>query len=176
MPITEGMISLPELTIDTIPGEVLQAIEKANGLYYRLVLIIAPAGSGKTGVLHAVQKQYGLPLVNVNMELSRLLLDLTERQRTLQMSRLLERLCAEAGHDAVLLDNVEILFDASLRQDPLHLLQGVARNRTVVAAWNGILENEQLIYASPDHPEYRRYPKRDFLAITPDEFPGGTSA
>ena len=169
------MIHLPELKLDTNPEDILRAIEKANGLYYRLMLIIAPAGSGKTSLLYEVQTQYGLPFVNVNLELSRLLLDLTERQRALQMPRLLEHLCAEAGQNAVLLDNIEMLFDMSLKQDPLHLLQGIARNRTIVAAWNGIIENEQLIYASPDHPEYRHYPNRDFVAITPGSLPGGIS-
>ena len=57
----------------------------------------------------------------------------------------------------VLLDNIEILFDTALKQDPLRLLQGVSRNRTIVAAWNGTLENGYLIYAAPEHPEHRRY-------------------
>lgn len=157
------------------PENILEAIEQASKLYYRLGLIIAPTGSGKTGLLQAVQEQYGFPLVNVNLELSRLLLDLTERQRLLQISRLLEHLCAQVDRETVLLDNTEILFDQSLKQDPLHLLQGISRNRTVVATWNGTLENEHLIYASPDHAEYRHYPNQDFLAITPGVFQGGTS-
>ena len=37
----------------------------------------------------------------------------------------------------MLLDHLEILFDPALEQDPLRLLQGVSRDRTVVAAWPG---------------------------------------
>ncbi|MGB2775271.1 MAG: BREX-3 system P-loop-containing protein BrxF [Anaerolineae bacterium] len=43
-----------------------------------------------------------------------------------------------------------------------------ARNKTVVAAWNGSIDHEYLAYATPDHPEYRRYSTRDFLAVTPE--------
>jgi hypothetical protein len=65
----------------------------------------------------------------------------------------------------ILLDNIEILFDVSLRQDPLRILQGFSRNKTVVAAWDGSIDNEYIIYATPDHPEYRRYRFRDFLVV-----------
>ena len=69
------------------------------------------------------------------------MLDLTERQRTLQLPRLLLTIVNEASGDVILLDNIEILFDVSLRQDPLRLLQGLSRNKTVVAAWDGSIDN-----------------------------------
>lgn len=59
----------------------------------------------------------------------------------------------------------EILFDITLRQNPLQLLKNLSRNRTVVAAWNGSVENGYLTYAAPRHPEYRRYQMQDFLMI-----------
>jgi hypothetical protein len=37
----------------------------------------------------------------------------------------------------------------------------------VVAAWNGTIEQGYLIYAMPDHPEYRRYPAGDLLVMSP---------
>ena len=35
----------------------------------------------------------------------------------------------------ILLDNIEVIFDVALKQDPLRLLQRLSRNKTVVAAW-----------------------------------------
>jgi hypothetical protein len=63
------------------------------------------------------------PLVNVNLQLSRRLLYLTERQRALQLSRLLEEVVGASASDVVLLDNMEILFDVSLMNDPLRFLR-----------------------------------------------------
>jgi hypothetical protein len=105
------------------------------------------------------------PLVNVNIELSRRMLDLTERQRALQLPRLLSEIVNAAEADVILLDNIEVLFDISLKQDPLRLLQTLSRNRTVVAAWSGSVDREHLVYATPDHPEYRRYPLRELLVV-----------
>ena len=144
---------------------VIQRIDQASELYHRLVLLVAPAGAGKTAALQDVHERTAAPLVNLNLELSRRMLDLTERQRTLQLPHILAGVVGFFEADVVLLDNVEILFDVSLKQDPLRLLQGLSRNKTVVAAWSGCVDGEHLLYATPDHPEYRRYPSRDVLIV-----------
>ena len=154
---------MPEPLADQIVGRVYDAVE----LYYRLVLVVAPAGAGKTSALQDVRDRIGAPLLNVNLELSRRMLELTERQRALQLPRLLSEIVNATQAGVILLDNIEMLFDISLMQDPLRLLQGLSRNKTVVAAWNGAMDGEHLAYATPDHPEYRRYPIRDFLAVSP---------
>ena len=137
---------------------VAEKIGHAESLYHRLVLVVGAEGSGKTSALGDIAECTGAPLVNVSLDLSRRLLDLTERQRPIRVPPLLERLVAETEGDVVLLDNVELLFDIALRQDPLRLLQGLSRRRTVVATWNGSMEDGHIVYAVPEHPEYRRYP------------------
>ncbi len=148
--------------------KVIQRIGQAAELYHRLILLVAPAGAGKTTALQDVHERTATPLVNVNLELSRRMLDLTERQRALQLPRLLSEIVDTFVPDVVLLDNIEVLFDISLKQDPLRLLQGLSRNKTVVASWNGSIEGEHIVYATPDHPEYKRYPLRDFLVVNPE--------
>lgn len=148
--------------------QILARLREITEQYYRLVLVVAPVGGGKTSALQEVAERTGAPLINVNLELSRRMLDLTERQRELQLPKLLSEVVAETGKDVVLLDNIEILFDVSLKQDPLRLLQRLSRNKTVVAAWNGSIVNGYLTYAVPGHPEYRRYQIRDFLVVSPE--------
>ncbi len=95
--------------------------------------------------------------MNLNLTLSQRLLSLTPRQRVLQLSQVAEAIVREADSETVLLDNIELLFEPSLKQDPLRLLQGISRNRTIVASWNGTVIEGYLTYAEPGHPEYRRY-------------------
>lgn len=153
---------------EPLADRVLRRIGQAAELYYRLVMLVAPAGAGKTAALQDVHERTAAPLVNVNLELSRRMLDLTERQRALQLPRLLAEIVGASAADVVLLDNVDVLFDVSLKQDPLRLLQGLSRNKTVVAAWSGSIEGEHMVYATPDHAEYKRYPLRDFLVVNPE--------
>jgi hypothetical protein len=155
------------MQIERWAGQITHQIDQAAMLYHRLILVVAPSGAGKTRALHEVAKRTGFPRINVSLELSRRLLDLTERQRALQASRLLSDIVTGGDAQVVLLDNTEVLFDVSLRQDPLRCLQGLSRQRTVVAAWNGTVEHGYLIYARPDHPEYRRYSAGDLLVVSP---------
>lgn len=153
---------------EPLADQIICKVKQAADLYHRLLLVVAPAGAGKTIALHDVRDRTGAPLVNVNLELSRLMLELTERQRALQLPRLLRGIVGNGDGDMILLDNIEILFDAGLKQDPLRLLQGLSRNKTVVATWNGFIVKDSLTYAAPDHPEYKRYPMRDLLVASPE--------
>ncbi|MDD5509687.1 MAG: BREX-3 system P-loop-containing protein BrxF [Dehalococcoidales bacterium] len=153
--------------IESPVDRLLKSIDSASSLYYRLVLVVAPSGEGKTEVLNEVSKRLNKPIVNINLELSRLLIDLTQRQRILQLPRIMEQIVNGSPGDIVLLDNIELLFDPTLSQDPLRLLQDLSRNRTVVCSWNGTLEDEYITYAAISHPEYRRYHVSDFLVVAP---------
>ena len=149
-------------------GAVDQIRERLSGiadLYNRLVLLVGPSGSGRTTALRALADAENAPVLNVGVEISRQLLDLTERQRVLQLPKLLEE--AVAGHpgDITLLDNTEVLFNPVLKQDPLRLLQGLSRDKTIVATWLGDLDGGHLTYAVPEHPEFRRYPSADLLVV-----------
>ncbi len=153
---------------EPLADRLISKIDQATDLYHRLVILAGAAGTGKTAVLRTVHEKTAAPLININLELSRQLLDLTARQRSLQLPILLANIVAASGAEVTLLDNIEILFDVNLKQDPLRLLQGISRNRTVVAAWNGTIEGNHLVYAIPVHTEYRRYPLQDYLIVAPE--------
>lgn len=148
--------------------ELMQMIETARDLYHRLVLVVAPSGAGKTAALQAVAQARGVPCMNVNLDLSKRMLDLTTRQRAIYAAALLREKVEEDGRKVAVLDNLEILFDRSLQLDPLRVLKDLGRQVTVVASWNGRLDAHGLTYGDPDHPEYRLYPPSeiDFLYVT----------
>ncbi|MBN2416956.1 BREX-3 system P-loop-containing protein BrxF, partial [bacterium] len=153
---------------EPLADQIVRKVKQATDLYHRLLLVVSSAGAGKTTALRNVGDRTGAPLVNINLELSRRMLELTERQRALQLPRLLKEIVNLGGDELILLDNIEVIFDVGLKQDPLRLLEGLSRNKTVVVAWNGTIVENVLTYATPDHPEYRRYPMRDFLVASPE--------
>jgi hypothetical protein len=145
---------------------VVSAAQSAPGRYHRLVVVVAPKGGGKTVVLKQAQGPLNAAWVNLGLELSHRLLEMTERQRTLRVQRVLDEILSPYSPDQiVILDNIEILFDRSLALNPLNLLQSLSRNRTLLATWSGNIEDGWLTYASPGHPEYQRYPIQDLLYV-----------
>jgi len=146
-----------------------EVLPRTKGEYYRLVLVVGPARAGKTTALNDLSNRHGWPRLNVNLLLSEKLLDLTQRQRAVGVSRILDEIVRAQQSDIVLLDNIELLFAHELEQDPLRLLQSLSRNRTIVAAWPGHFDGNALSYAEPGHPEAKRYPAPQAVIVASSE-------
>ncbi|NCD42114.1 MAG: BREX-3 system P-loop-containing protein BrxF [Bacteroidia bacterium] len=150
-----------------IQSKIKTSLVTADSLYHRLVLVVGENKSGKSAVLRDVANKFNMPVTNVNLEISALLLDLTNKQRSLRLPGLLGEILNNA-HPFVILDNIEILFDKDLKQDPLRILQGISRNHSVIASWGGYFSNGRLQYAEPGHSEYRNYESVGALIVTMD--------
>jgi hypothetical protein len=143
-----------------------RALQQAASQYFRLVILAGAPASGKTAALQSAAQMLGCQLVNVNLELSKRLLELTRTQRSRQVERLLKEVIAATPGEMVLLDNLEILFDTSLEVEPLRLLQVSSRNRTIVASWNGSFHGGTLTYAEPGHPEFIQFKQPEAVVIS----------
>ena len=153
-----------------ILAQLEQAIEQASSQYFRLVILAGPPGSGKTATMQSVAQKIGCQVVNVNLELSKKMLELSRTQRARQVARLMKEVIAAVSGNVVLLDNLEILFDTGLAVEPLRLLQVSSRNRTVVASWSGSYVAGTLTYAEPGHPEFVQFKQSEAVVITVGTF------
>ena len=151
------MIGLEMMGDDAIAG----AVAEISNAYHRLVLLVGPGGSGKSALLSDTAAKQNWPILNLSLELAKRLQELPTRSRPRKVTAIAEELLSEAGADVVVLDHIELIFEPDLQQDPLRLLQLLSRNRTIVAAWPGTYEAEQLVYAEQGHREYRRYSRPD---------------
>ena len=149
---------------EPIQDNIKHAIQVAEELYHRLVLLVGETGSGKTEILRGIADEFRSPVVNISLELSSELLELTTKQRSLRLPSILDQIVKQA-QAPVLLDNLEILFDKDLQQDPLRLLQSISRNKVVVASWSGIMNSGRLLYSEIGHPEYRSYESVNALIV-----------
>ncbi len=145
--------------------KVADQVSSASTLYFRLILLVGPPRTGKTNTLKQLAEEKSWPLVNVNLALSERLLQMTSRQRALNIEKVLSDISNQNEEDIVLFDNIEVLFSPELQQDPLRLLQSLARNRTIIAAWPGEFYNDTLTYAEPSHREFKRYFTPDAIVV-----------
>lgn len=142
---------------DVLVDRLTRRVRTVGTSYHRLVLLVAPVDSGKTATLRRAAEHLGGHVVNVNLELSRHLLDLSAEQRKLRCAHILDDVLGPDDTTAFLC-RTEMLFDPAFQHDPLRLMQQLSRRRTVVAAWSGAVDGAFLTYAEPGHPEYRRCP------------------
>ena len=138
--------------------------------YHRLIVISGAHGAGKTRLLKELSGQAGepIPYLNLNLHLSQRLLELASKARPLRVRRLLAQIIDAYPEPALALDNIELLFEPSLHQDPLALLKELSRNKALIVAWGGPYDDERqvLTYAEPGHPEYRRYERPEVVVVT----------
>lgn len=136
-----------------------QAIERAKNYHTQLIVLHGEFVS--QCIVHA-SSFYDLPIINLSLELSNLLLTIPSQDRAISASSVFAKLIAEQKAPVLLLDHIEIIFDRSLSIDPLKLLQNNAKNTTLIISWPGEKTASSLAYATPSHSEYRCYKISDF--------------
>lgn len=150
---------------DVIHEKLEAAIREASGMYERLVLLVGHSGAGKTTHLQRLAEQDSGTVLNVSQLLSQALLELPKRQRVLTAPRHFASLLPVNSERPAILDNVEIMFSADLKMDPLACLRQASRNCSIVASFPGSFSEGHLVYAEPGHPEYRRYAAGDLQVV-----------
>ena len=149
-------------------SEVVERLKLVEDSYHRLLLLVGDTNAGKTDPLLTLANATGAPIININLELSRRMLELTKRQRALRAQELMKEIIANVSGEIVILNKIELLYEPQLELDPLKLLQDLSRNRTIVAVWSGSVKGNRLTYAEPGHAEYRQYPIRDLQIVDLD--------
>jgi len=139
-----------------IQKKISEAIGIAKNQYHKLVMLVESDEKKRTLHISDFAKSCGVDVINLNLHLSTRLLEKSAKER---VSVLLDELRDLIDTEAplVILNHCEVLFDKSLKNDPLKLLENISRNRALLVAWPGGYQDGNLIYATPDHPEYRCY-------------------
>lgn len=133
-------------------------VAEIGALHRKLLLLVGEVGIGKSRALATLAESCSASILNVGNELGRRLASLPFKQRSLVAPTILRELAdAHVEKDLLLLDNIELLFDRTLKLDPLDLLKQLARARRVVAVWPGQLRDGRLFYAELGHPEHQDY-------------------
>ena len=149
-------------------NKIIEEIQKSKNRYNRLILIVGPYNSGKTSLLRDIGRDLNNDVININLELSRLLLNMSKKERMFNAQKVLNEIIENNSEEGgvVLLDNIEILFDVEVKIDPLKTLKDLARHYFIVSTWSGRIENDFIIYGQIGHREYRKNPANDLITFT----------
>ncbi|MCX6917042.1 MAG: BREX-3 system P-loop-containing protein BrxF [Verrucomicrobia bacterium] len=139
---------------DLSPQQLSETVRATRGAYHKLTIIAGPSGAGKTRLLGRVATDLQLPCINLSLLLSQRLLSQTRRQRALKAEEVATEVVDEHLQSGLCLDDTELLFDATLRLNPLTFLQDISRNRLIVASWNGPIAGGELRFAYAGHPDF----------------------
>lgn len=147
-------------------SELEQLAQDISALHSHLILVTGVRGSGKTRLLRSFAERRNVAILNLGSELGKRLLEVPSSQRSRQAGTEFRALMqTHASNELLLLDNLEVLFDANLALSPLDLLCKHARAQPIIAAWPGEQCGDRMIYADTGHPEHRSYSSRGLTTL-----------
>lgn len=155
-----------EIVMCGIADTVINSLVQVGNNFSKLLMLVGPAFSGKTQCLKEVSERINIPQLNLGVELSKKLIELSIKQQVLRVSGLTKEIINNVHSDVALVDNIEILFNPDLKVDPIRLLLNCSRNKTLVVAFSGMHVDDSIIYAEPQRPEYKKFKVEDYKVIS----------
>ena len=124
----------------------------------QLIIICNP---NKEKLMKQNNNKYCIQDVNINLELSKKLMDIPKTKRSNRVRRCLTEILHKFNSDVLWIERIQILFHPELEFDPIQFFQNASRNITIILLWDGEYKNNKLIYAEPGHQEYRVFSEID---------------
>lgn len=126
--------------------------------YYRCALLIAQDIILLEHQAEELARSCDWPTLRIGDALPALLAPLPPRGRSRAALLEMRRMLQEAGLGPLLCLGVDLLFDPSIKLDPLSLFRDASRARDLVVAWPGQCDGGVLSYAVPEHAHHRVWP------------------
>lgn len=149
------------MRIDLV-GKIEQELKSISSKYYKMLLVCEHQ---KWNSVQYIGQRKHFPVLNISLLLSEKLKEYPKNRMTNRVHALLNEILKETGSDVICLEHIEILFDPSLNQDAIQMLQSFSRNYTLIVSWRGSYDGKRFVYAVPGHPEYYECTEFDGVVI-----------
>jgi len=142
--------------LNSKPENIKKELDKAldaGSLRSSNLILLALADSEQSFL---AMQDNAIDIRNVSKYLAERLLVMSRKERKDNVSNLLAGLVNECG-SICCFERIGLLFDSSLKIDPLKLLQRAARKKPIVVFWSGDIDASSLSYSKPGRSDYKSY-------------------
>lgn len=142
-----------------LPMNINEKINELKDAKHKLLLVIGQPGSGKSKLVREYSQETGVPIVDLDKIFANTPSD--------QLMNEMKKFLSTYHQSVLLLDNKKILYAKNSTIDLLAFLKELSEQITVVATWNGKIEDGQVFHFCNDAPEDLIYSvdKEDFKYI-----------
>lgn len=131
------------------------------------VILVDPVVQHLHDISEVLQSQFHLASVDLGAGLSEVLVGLPPDVRTRQAPIWISDTLRALQPGPIVCDNIDLLFEPSLRLDPLRMFQQCSHITRLVVLWPGEHSKGVLSYAVPQHGHYRYWTHPEACILTP---------
>ncbi len=139
-----------------VVSERVDALMQRATFYHCVVLVDSDVCRLQSHV-EELGRTKGWPILSLGRMLAEAILSASPRQRSVGAQRVLRALLRESKPGPVVCTDIDLLFEPTLRLDPLRLLREASRETDLVVAWPGSYSGSVLAYAASEHSHYRTW-------------------
>jgi ABC-type transporter Mla maintaining outer membrane lipid asymmetry ATPase subunit MlaF len=142
------------LNLEKLQGMILSASTLRN----KIIWVVGNSNTGKTKLLKQltdIRKEFNY--IDINKFLCETLIEHSSDNQKFFAGIYLSEMLDQDSAGVWILDNIEVLFSQKLKLSPVDALKRIANQSTLIVAWPGRFENNQLIYGGRNHPDYCEY-------------------
>ncbi|MBX3742593.1 MAG: BREX-3 system P-loop-containing protein BrxF [Akkermansiaceae bacterium] len=129
-------------------------IARASGEHFRLVWLAGGTPSERSALLRGLAEAEDGVVVDVGKILSSSFIEVPVSLRSASVEDCFTACLGESPSALTCLDHLEILFEPSLRVNPVALIKGASRHAVLVASWPGTTSTGHLFFGAADHPSH----------------------
>ena len=142
-------------------SEIEAHIARARDQHFRLVWLTGASPRLRSDLLRSVAEAQKGVFLELGRELSSLMLDIPVPLRPASVEECFAGCLAASPEMVTCLDHLDILFEPSLRVNPVSLVKCASRHTPIVASWPGKFREGCLSYGPSDHPAHFLIAERD---------------
>ena len=124
-------------------SEIQTKLEALKDAKYKLLLIVGQPGTGKSKLIHQYSEDTGTPILDLNPIFGE---EVPEGSDSQYINDFMGKYLSTYKPEVLLLDNKRVLYSKNSKIDLLSFLKEIATTKTVIATWNGMVEDGQLVH------------------------------
>ena len=135
-------------------SEIQTQVARARDQHFQLVWLAGASSRRRSDLLRTLADAENGIFLELGKKLSSLLIEVPVPLRPASVEECFTD-CLSASPDRLTcLDYLDILFEPSLRINPVSLVKGASRHTSIVASWPGKVSKDGLCFGPPDHPAH----------------------
>jgi chromosomal replication initiation ATPase DnaA len=134
----------------------LRAIKGASNDHFKLIIISGGFNTGKTQLLKKVSDEFNYLYLNLNLILSKKLLQIKEDSYITHSQDVIKEIFDEINERILLIDNIELLFSKEVASlNPVEVFKNLARDKIIVLSLPGKFKGDKIEYSTMDRNDYK---------------------